>query len=638
MNEETSTGRRRFTGEMLSPGAATGRLAFLESDFTVLGPDQRRASSVEQELDRFEEHIDGLAEELSHIIAELEAESADIQAQIVRTHLYLIQDHKFHQDVCREIRENALSAETAIETVLRRVISVFERSRNTIMVERASDIRDIIARLSRRVQRRHHAAFAALGEGEAMVLAVKELLPSVVLEARNSRVVGFVVERGTGLSHGAILAKSLGFPVLRIDDLEALQEAAEETVLISATDGSLVVAPQRELILQIVEQGPAAPEVDEVDLPVRLWINVADPAQVTPELAERIAGVGLYRTEVLFMEQIDDFPSEEQQYLTYRSLFETCRPDQIVTVRTADIGGDKTLSYFPLGPQENPSLGVRANRVYREHPEIFITQMRAILRAAADSSGLRIMYPMIGSREDLLFIERLLAEAVRSLRARRQVYQDQFEQGIMIEVPSAAWNAGELLEVVDFASVGTNDLLQYFFAVGRDDAHNSQSYRTLDPAALRMLRDLVEAAALAGKPLSICGEVASDPQLLPLLIGLGFRDLSVDVRFLSQVEESAAGLDVAACEQLAQDCLKAKTSREVRALLSESGLVKKHRPVCPSRWDQAVDPVCGAVVDTVDSHLTIARQGRKIHFCSARCRDEYIHREKQGRAPVAQAS
>ncbi len=638
MDGQTSTDGRRFMGEMLSPGAATGRLAFLESDFTVLGPDQRRASSIEQELDRFEEHIDGLAEELSRIIAELEAESADIQAQIVRTHLYLIQDHKFHQDVCREIRDNALPAETAIETVLRRVISVFERSKNTIMVERASDIRDIIARLSRRVQRRHHEAFEALGEGEAMVLAVKELLPSVVLEARNSRVVGFVVERGTGLSHGSILAKSLGFPVLRIDDLQALQAAVDEVVLISATEGSLLVEPAPELILQMAQHRPAVPAADPVILPVRLWINVADPAQVTPELVHRIAGVGLYRTEVLFMEQIDDFPSEQQQYLTYRSLFETCRPDQIVTVRTADIGGDKTLSYFPLGPQENPSLGVRANRVYREHPEIFITQMRAILRAAADSSGLRILYPMIGSREDLLFIERLLAEAVRSLRARRQIYQDQFQQGIMIEVPSAAWNARELLEAVDFASVGTNDLLQYFFAVGRDDARSSQSYRTLDPAALRMLKHLVDTAARAGKPLSICGEVASDPQLLPLLIGLGFRDLSVDIRFLAQVEEAAAALDVAACRRLAQTSLKATTSREVRALLSDSGLVQKHRPACPSRWDQVVDPVCGAVLDTAESHLTLARRGTKIHFCSARCRDEYLLREKHGRAPVARAS
>ena len=208
----------------------------------------------------------------------------------------------------------------------------------------------------------------------------------------------------------------------------------------------------------------------------------------------------------------------------------------------------------------------------------------------------------------------------------------------MIEVPSAAWNAGELLEVVDFASVGTNDLLQYFFAVGRDDAANSQSYRTLDPVALRMLRRLVEAAALAGKPLSLCGEVASDPQLLPLLIGLGFKDLSVDIRFLAQVEDAAAGLDVAACQQLAENCLKARTSREVKALLSDSGLVRKHRPACPSRWDQAVDPVCGAVIDTAESHLTISRRGTKIHFCSAPCRDEYIRREKHGRAPTARAS
>jgi phosphoenolpyruvate-protein phosphotransferase len=629
---------RRFIGEILSPGTATGRLAFLQSDFTLVGPNQRRAGGIEQELERFEEHVDCLAEELSQMISALESDSANTQAQILRTHLYFIKDHKFHQDVCLEIRENALSAETAIETVLRRVITVFENSRSSIMAERASDIRDIIARLSRRVHRQHQQALAALGEGEAVVLAVKELLPSIVLEARDSRVVGFVVERGTGMSHAAILAKSLGFPVLRIDDLEALQAARDEWVLVDAADSSLVVAPGRELLQRVAERRPAAAPVDQADLPIRLWINVADPAQVTPELAARIAGVGLYRTEVLFMEQTEDFPSEEQQYLTYRTLFEMCRPEQIVTVRTVDIGGDKTLSYFPLGPQENPFLGVRANRVYREHPEIFITQMRAILRAAADRQGLRLMYPMIGSREDLLVIERLLAEAVRSLHARRQTYQDRFEQGIMIEVPSAAWNCSELLESVDFASVGTNDLLQYFFAVGRDDANLSQSFRTQDPVALRMLKRLVEAAAYARKPLSICGEIASDPQLLPLLIGLGFKDLSVDIRLLPQVEALAADLDVAACRQLAKDCLKAKTSREVRALLNDSGLVRKHGAPYSSRWDQAVDPVCGVVVDTAESHLTVTRRGRKIHFCSAECRDKYLSRERHGRTPIAHAS
>jgi phosphotransferase system enzyme I (PtsI) len=634
-DNQANTDGRGFVGEMLSPGTATGRLAFLQSDFTLLGPDQRRASGIEQELDRFEAHIDALAEELGQMISTLEAEAADAQAQIVRTHLYLIKDHRFHQDVCHEIREHALSAETAIETVLRRVITVFEKSKNSIMAERASDIRDIIARLIRRVRRQHHQAFVALGHGDAVVLAVKELLPSVVLEARNSRVVGFVVERGTGMSHASILAKSLGFPVLRIDDLDALRAVNDAVILIDATNGSLRVAPQREVVLETVERQQAAPAVDRADLPVRLWINVADPAQVTRELAERITGVGLYRTEVLFMEQTEDFPSEQQQYETYKLLFESCRPDQIVTVRTADIGGDKTLPYFPLGPQENPLLGARANRVYREHPEILITQMRAILRAAVHHAGLRLMYPMISTPEDLQFIERLLAEAIRSLRARGETYQDRFQQGIMIEVPSAAWNVGELLETVDFASVGTNDLLQYFFAVGRDDVNISQSLRAQDPVALRMLKRLVDVAAFAGKPLSICGEIASDPQLLPLLIGLGFKDLSVDIHLLPQVEELAAGLDVAACQQLARDCVKAKTSREVRSLLNEAGLTKERSRDRPPRWGQARDPICGVLVDPTESNLTVVRRGEKVHFCSAECRDDYLRRERSRQMPLA---
>jgi YHS domain-containing protein len=189
---------------------------------------------------------------------------------------------------------------------------------------------------------------------------------------------------------------------------------------------------------------------------------------------------------------------------------------------------------------------------------------------------------------------------------------------------------------VDFASVGTNDLLQYFFAVGRDDAHVSQSYRTQDPVALRMLKRLADAASYAGKPLSICGEIASDPQLLPLLIGLGFRDLSVDIRLLPQVEEMASRLDLERCRQLARACLEAQTAREVRVLLNESGLVRKHRAVCEPRWDQAVDPICQDVVDMAESAFTLTRRGKKIYFCSVECRDEYVRREKHEHAALAQ--
>jgi phosphoenolpyruvate-protein kinase (PTS system EI component)/YHS domain-containing protein len=238
------------------------------------------------------------------------------------------------------------------------------------------------------------------------------------------------------------------------------------------------------------------------------------------------------------------------------------------------------------------------------------------------------MYPMIGSQEDLSFIRRLLGETVRSLQARGNVHQDRFEQGIMIEVPSAAWSCGELLGQVDFASVGTNDLLQYFFAVGRDDAHVSPSYRTQDPVALQLLRRLADTAAGEGKPLSICGEIASDPQLLPVLIGLGFEDLSIDIHALAQVEEVASRLNVEDCRRLADQCLHARTARDVRAILNDSELVTRHVDVCPPRPGQVVDPICHEVIDAVDASVSITRRGKVIHFCSTRCRDEYFYRER----------
>jgi len=431
-------------------------------------------------------------------------------------------------------------------------------------------------RLSRRINEQSRQAFEGLRGAEAIVLITRELLPSIVLEARNSSVVGFIVERGTNLSHAAILAKSLGFPVLRVPGcMEALKDACDEEVLVDATTGSLIIGPGVEQIIQTLDPDAVKHAVDRRRLPVRLWINVADPAHVTASLLERVEGVGLYRTEVLFMEQTDDFPTERRQYEVYRSLFRKCRPECPVTVRTADIGGDKTLPYFSLGPQENPYLGLRAHRVYREHPEIFIIQMRAILRAAVGSSGLRIMYPMIASAEDLAFLQQLLAEAIRSLKARGDRFQERFLQGIMIEVPSAAWNCRELLKAVDFASVGTNDLLQYFFAVGRDDVGTGQGIQAQHPLALQILKHLVDAAGSASKPLSICGEIASDPQMIPLLIGLGFRDLSVDMHFLAQVEELVSRLDAAECRQLADACLKARDSQEVRRLVRDSALTPR---------------------------------------------------------------
>ena len=200
----------------------------------------------------------------------------------------------------------------------------------------------------------------------------------------------------------------------------------------------------------------------------------------------------------------------------------------------------------------------------------------------------------------------------------------------MIEVPSAAWNCEELLNAVDFASVGTNDLLQYFFAVARDDAGVSQGYRAQDPIALRMLKRLVDTAARLGKPLSICGEIASDPQLVPLLIGLGFKDLSVDMHFLTQVEDLVSTLNVRQCVQLADACLQARSSREVRKLVNSSDLTRQRNGNGgDTHYGLAVDPICETLVDPAETHLAVTRNGQTVYFCSPQCRDEYFLRERQ---------
>lgn len=621
---------QRFAGETISPGAVKGRLVFFEDeyDYGFSELDEAGVGDVQRQIARFEDHIEFLVGELTDAVHTLERESAMEEAEILRTHIYLVKDPKFHQDVRHEIIEHGHAAETAIEATLRRMIVAFERSENELISERAGDIRDILSRLSRRVSQQSRQAFEALRGSGAIVLATKELLPSIVLEARHSNVVAFVVERGTGLSHAAILAKSLGFPMIRVDSLQTLQTAANQEVLVDATNGSIIVAPGAQEVVQSLDPTSALDKPDRASLPARLWVNVADPAQVSSGLLERVEGVGLYRTEVLFMEQMEDFPSEQQQYEVYKSLFETCLPDHPVTIRTADIGGDKTLPYFSFGSKENPYLSIRALRVYREHPEIFIIQMRAILRAAANASGLRVMYPMVASVEDLAFLRKLMAEVIRSLEARGQTYQRNFQQGIMIEVPSAVWNCKELFDAVDFASVGTNDLLQYFFAVNRDDIDATQGYRVQNPVALQMLKHIVDCAGRAGKPLSICGEIASDPQLVPLLVGLGFRDLSVDVHFVSQIERIISGLDLAACERLADQCLKASNSQEVRKLLSDSVVTRNGtgNGATPGNG-RVVDPVCEILMDIADSSLAITRDGRTLYFCSARCRDEYFRRE-----------
>ncbi len=584
-----------------------------------------RAMDVDEEVQRFRARTGRLADELDRDIESLRNEGFSEEAKVLETHAALLKDLQFRHRVETLIRRESRTVEQALDRVLGSMMERLEHSGDALMSERAADIRDIIERLQERSGERIAAVVDALRDVDTPILAVPELSPSLVLQAGNMGVVGIIVENGTSLSHAAILAKSFGLPVVKIGSLLNLREVEYREVLLDAVAGRLFIEPT-------AEQIGAARHAESVECrapveagPARIWINIVDPEQVTRDLLPTVAGVGLYRTEMLFMKARHDFPSEQEQFDVYRKLFERC-PDKPVTFRTLDIGSDKQLPYFSLGPQKNPYLGLRAHRIYRFHPEIFITQVRALLRAAVGTTNLRIMYPMVETLDALLFIRELLQQAIQSLESEGRNYQGRFEQGIMIEVPSAVWEIEELLTQVDFASLGTNDLFQYFFAADRNNANAYASYQPEHPAALRMLSTLMQVAEKVGKPLSICGEIASDSRFVPILVGLGFRDLSVDIHAIGRIRGLLSGLDLDGCRLMVQRCLKAETAQEIRDILYA------FNPGQPAsaRGTRGgyVDPICDMVVNPERTKYVVRREEGNVYFCSAQCRDEYLYRYK----------
>ncbi len=613
---------KELDAEVVAPGLLAGRLCEFEGE--AGGPDDEttHVDDPVAEIERFEKHVDTVVNELEAVARSLRENYLDVEADIVRAHAHLLKDPQFHREVQNQIRGKGLSAQKAADKVLRRIMATIEES-GTLLSERTADFRDILNRLKAKLSEREGAFIESLGDISRPVIVTSELLPSLVLEARGLNECAFIVEKGTATSHAAILAKSFGFPAVKIGNLTAVRRAAGKDVLVDAISGQVVLNPDARRLKETREKARRAPAPKPKSSIANIWTNITDPLQLNQKVLMRVEGIGLYRTEVLFMSSKDGFPSEEEQYQVYRRLFATCGRTP-VTFRTADIGGDKMLPYFSLGPQENPYLGLRAHRIYRFHPEIFVAQVRALLRAAHGRTQLRIMYPMIEDIEEFRFVQSLLSQALNSLKGKGVDFQESFLQGIMIEVPSAAWDIDALLGRVDFASVGTNDLLQYFLAADRNNSNIAAGYRAQSPAFLRMLKSLVLAADSQAKPLSICGEIASSRNLLPLLVGIGFKDISVDIHALDQVEQVLGNLARSDCEELADACLHCRTSEEVSVMLREFGHAEAAANKPPEvATDEAIDPVCRMVVHASESSYTYDLRGERYYFCSAHCRDEF---------------
>lgn len=621
---------RSIKGEIIAPGIVVGELCF--NGFTWDSPRDVVGVSKQEigvEIKRFESEADALVRELEETVRKLDGNSLVEEAEIIKTHIMMLQDKGFHRSVHERIASDLLAAETALEHVLKEMVETLKKSEDLLFSERAADLSNLLIRLGKKLRKEEETILLDSVRGiEKPVVVTKELFVSLVLEAQELHVLGFIVEQGTVFSHAAIIAKSFGIPVLKVKNVFRSGIENRAGVLLDADRGRFVISPSELEMREIVPTRREEPPATASGPPVKIWINIVDPLQIRSKDLEGLAGIGLYRTEVLFMKWKEDFPSEEEQYQVYASLFAKC-PNLPVTVRTLDIGGDKTLPYFSLGPQDNPYLGLRAHRIYRYHPEILITQIRALLRAAFPGGTLRILYPMIEGLEELLFVQDLLQRSVDSLRDEGREYQNRFQQGLMLEVPSAVWDLARMFPRIDFISLGTNDLLQYFFAMDRNNANVSRLFPSESPVVLRLLRSIVDQARAAGKSLNICGEVASDVRFLPFLIGLGFEQLSIDLNAVEKVRNLLARLETPFCRELVDKCLLAETAPEVRKIMEafyRSWGLEIESPAILAE-PEVIDPICKMSVHTQGNKFRVVRQDETYYFCSQQCLDKFIKME-----------
>ncbi|MFZ1539658.1 MAG: phosphoenolpyruvate--protein phosphotransferase [Chromatiaceae bacterium] len=610
-----------FRGDPIAPGLAVGPLQFgVQGSWAP--PVAVVPGEPTDELGRFRRTVDALERDIEGAVHRLESETFHAEAQIMRTHLDMLRDPELHRQVLDLVQDCHHRAETAVEQVLGAMAAMIGYAEDPVLAERAADLRDLASRLTAGLTGAH-ADPQRIAEGavKGAVLALPELLPSVVLAAWEAGAAGFVVEYGTTVSHAAILAKSFGMPVVRVGSIESVRPFAGRKVLVWG-DGEVLVEPSESELAARRPSADSAP-VPRIAgaVPTRLWVSIVDPGQLETLDWTGLAGVGLYRSEALFLRYREDFPNEREQFEAYRKLFRLAgnRP---VVFRTLDLGADKAVEHMRFGPQENPCLGLRAHRLFRFHPEILITQIRAVLRAAHGRHRLSLMYPMIANLEQLRFVRALVDKAMQSLADDGLAFQRDVRHGVLIETPSAAWAFARLLEEVDFASVGTNDLVQYLFAVERNAANVADLYQPEHPVVLQVIRTLAEQAAAVGKPLSVCGEMAADPALLPVLAGLGVTDVSVVPGASDALRRVLASCDGAWCRDLAEQCLQADSVEDVRTLLGRtSGADAEVPTLCQG---EALDPVCGMVVHVRDTPYLLRVGGVAHYFCSRSCLNHFV--------------
>ena len=529
-------------GKSVFGGVAIGKIQFYKRNEITIK--RTRVEDVEAEVERFQNAKAKTLELLKGLYEKALEDVGEANAMIFEAHQLMLEDPDYVESIENIIRTQDVNAEYAIGATADNFAAIFEAMDDAYMQGRAADVRDVSERLLQALSSQNETVMVM---DEPVIIAADDLVPSETVQLDKEKVLSFVTMYGSANSHTAILARTMNIPAV-IGLGEALKEEYDGKVaIVDGVDGKVYIDPDEETMAsmqkkqkkdqeqkELLNQLKGKENVTKSGQKVNVYANIGNLADVGAVLKNDAGGIGLFRSEFLYLES-DTYPTEEQQFAVYKKVAETMAGKKVI-IRTLDIGADKQVDYFKLDKEDNPALGYRAIRICLTRPEIFKTQLRALYRASAYGQ-ISIMFPMIISVAEVKKIKDIVEEVKAELRAEGAAFREDVELGIMIETPAAVMVSRELAKEVDFFSVGTNDLTQYTLAIDRQNQKLEDFYDSHHPAVLAMIRMAAESAHAEGKWIGICGELGADVTLTETFLKMGIDELSVAPGMILKVRQ-----------------------------------------------------------------------------------------------------
>ena len=562
-----------YKGIAGSEGIGIGKVVIIEDhDITI---ETKHVPETDSEIARLQEAIEKFVEITNKMADKMDETVGKKDADILRGHIQMLQDPMIEEQISSLIIAEKITAEMAVDQVLEQTAEMFSQIPDELLQQRATDFRDIKTRMLKILLGIEDVDISQVPAGT--VLVAKDLTPSMTAGIKPENIEGILTEMGGKTSHSAILARAMEIPaVLSIEGICDIVKNGD-TVVLDGTSGEALVNPEEDVVKEfedkreqfakdkaLLKAYAGKPSVTKDGTKVELVCNIGKPEDAKKAVECDGEGIGLFRTEFLFMDR-DSIPTEDEQFEAYKAVAETMKGKPVI-IRTLDIGGDKDVPYLGLEKEENPFLGFRAIRFCLQRQDIYKTQLKALVKASAYGK-IKIMVPLVTGVDELRQVKTMVADIMKEFDEKDVPYNKNIEIGVMMETPAACMMADALAKEAAFFSIGTNDLTGYTMAVDRGNAKVAYLYSTYNPAVLRAIKRIIECGRKEGIMVGMCGEAAADPKLIPLLLAFGLDEFSVSATSVLKTRKIISDCDVGACKELAEKVMQCITEEEVLKLL-----------------------------------------------------------------------